>query len=428
MGSIITAKDKWQGFLKVDDDRNAFIKGLLDELEDLYQKARLLEEEKDCEKESKAHFHQMYKNVENQLRLQRLRMDSNAFIPVLIDGDCMNFLNSFVQKKETGGREAAQELRNCTVDYLEKEFEYHDQGYKIIIVVCCNLKGLSKTSSDNGVGEKPEDFQLFVRGFNMGDPMCYFVDAGSGKECTDHKLRDLFSFYIGQVHCKHIIFGGSTDNGYARMLQPLMGNERERERITLLEGPPWASELASLVPKFNTSRFPTVFRDTKFPARRVSFSTTPPASVSPKQSWASAVQSRPQELEGQPARQPTPPARAASNTKVHRNSSGQRVDNPIRYSATLVNAIKPKKLCNTFYLTGYCPFNDCCHSHGEKLSEQGMDALRVIARMKPCLKGLKCDDEHCFYGHRCPRGIECEINACRFSYEMHRVDQVIADE
>lgn len=58
--------------------------------------------------------------------------------------------------------------------------------------MCCNLKGFSKTCSDAGIVDKPEDFARFVRDFNMGDPLCYFVDAGLGKECSDDKLRGTY--------------------------------------------------------------------------------------------------------------------------------------------------------------------------------------------------------------------------------------------
>jgi hypothetical protein len=30
---------------------------------------------------------------------------------------------------------------------------------------------------------------MFVRGFNMGHPMCDFIDAGDGKEGADSKLK-----------------------------------------------------------------------------------------------------------------------------------------------------------------------------------------------------------------------------------------------
>lgn len=106
--------------------------------------------------------------------------------------DREQFLDKFVQNKAEGGREAAQQLRDCALSYIREKFPHIASKVKIMVFVCCNLKGLSKTCSDAAILEKPEDFQQFARGFNMGDPMCYLVDAGSGKECSDDKLRGMF--------------------------------------------------------------------------------------------------------------------------------------------------------------------------------------------------------------------------------------------
>lgn len=90
-------------------------------------------------------------------------------------------------------------------------------------------------------------------------------------------IIEVFKLHLSDLHCTHIIFGGSADNGYARMLGPYSGSDAVRERVTMVEGPPFAQELLQLVDKFRKTKFPKVFRDTKIPPRRVSFSTTPPA-------------------------------------------------------------------------------------------------------------------------------------------------------
>ncbi|KAL9627193.1 MAG: hypothetical protein Q9164_007679, partial [Protoblastenia rupestris] len=213
----------------------------------------------------------------------------------------------------------------------------------------------------------------------MGDALCDIVDAGSGKECADEKLREVFKLYVGNAQCKHILFGGSADNGYTRLLGPYSGNESVTKRITLVEGPPFAGEMATLDEKFHSTSFPTVFRDTKIPTRRVSFSTTPPKSISPKPpSWAATVQSKPAQANNLPARQTTPTPPSVS-VPIPRNSKGQRVDPPIKASQTMVAIMKQKKLCNNWYLTAYCPYNDCKHGHNEKLNEKQIAALRLVA-------------------------------------------------
>ncbi|KAI4146145.1 MAG: hypothetical protein L6R39_003562 [Caloplaca ligustica] len=387
-------------------------KNLLDHVENTQARLEKLEMDVDRENKQATHFHRLYKDIESELDNERRQL----------------FLDSIVQNHEHGGREAAQKLRKASIDYLNKHLQHLHRDVRILITVCCNLKGFSKTCSDAGIVDKPEDFARFVRDFNMGDPLCYFVDAGLGKECSDDKLREIFKLHIGQLQCKHIIFGGSADNGYARLLTPYIGDEVVRDRITLLEGPPFAGELAVLVNKFRTTSFPTVFRDAKIPNRRVSFSTTPPKSTSPHPpSWAATVQTRPAaELDSRPLREPTPPPENPKKPAILRNSKGQRVDPIIKVPNLLVVTMKQKKLCNNHYLGGYCPYVNCTHSHGEKLNDKAMAALRVVARMGPCSGGVYCDDEDCFSGHQCRREY-CDTKSCRFPYDMHFVDQKVVN-
>ncbi|KAL5331189.1 hypothetical protein ACEPPN_000718 [Leptodophora sp. 'Broadleaf-Isolate-01'] len=81
---------------------------------------------------------------------------------------------------------------------------------------------------------------------------------------------------MADVQCQAVIFGGSADNGYARLLQPYVEDNSKSKRIILVEGPSFAKELAELKDKLLIARFPDVFRNTKLLSRQVSFSTTPP--------------------------------------------------------------------------------------------------------------------------------------------------------
>ena len=208
------------------------------------------------------------------------------------------------------------------------------------------------------------------------------------------------------------------------MLAPYAGNDNFSRRITLLEGPPFAQELSQLVQKFRTYSFPTVFRDTKIPPRRVSFSTTPPSSTSPKLgSWANAVGAA-----AASTSEKIPADLQRTNefkNSIPRNSKGQRVDLPLSASQNLVNVLKARKLCNFHHLAGHCPFGNCKHEHGAKLSEKELTALRYVAQMAPCRWGLDCEDEDCFAGHQC-KPAYCHGGDCRFPNEMHNVDMRVA--
>lgn len=255
---------------------------------------------------------------------------------------------------------------------------------------------------------------------------------------------ETFKLQMGNLQCKHVIFAGPTDNGYARLLGPYSGTESDGQRITMLEGPPFERELAQLKDKFHTTSFPAVFRTTKLESRRVSFSktATPPPSASAVKptapSWATTISLN---------KDITPSANQTMNNAanqngpisndfglgqpvsmpefgVHRNGKGQRVDPPLKVSSTLVYNLKPQKLCNAYHLLGSCHTPYCKHEHGERLSAKETEALRAIARMAPCQYKLACEDEECYSGHRCPNQ-PCVWNECRFSKEMHNVDTKI---
>ncbi|KAL9629268.1 MAG: hypothetical protein Q9164_006950 [Protoblastenia rupestris] len=109
----------------------------------------------------------------------------------------------------------------------------------------------------------------------MGHALVNIIDAGIGKECSYAKIREPFRIYMGDVHCKHLIFGGSSDNGYARLLGPYSGKGAFRECITMIGGPPFAPELARRASNFKTTSFVNLFRNTKIEALPA-FSMPPP--------------------------------------------------------------------------------------------------------------------------------------------------------
>jgi hypothetical protein len=306
--------------------------------------------------------------------------------------------------------------------------------------VYANVKGMSKAYKDASILSEQYVFGEFVQGFNMADPLCDFVDAGTGKECSDEKLKgkekphltpkaladnlsENFKLHIADIHCKRVIFAGSADNGYARLLGPYSTDGEQAKRVTMLEGPPFAKELKDLVQKFATTSFETVFRKSKLPSQRVSSSITPPAS--PAANYSGAI------VHGLPPRPSTvTPSQSDSSREVApivlRNSKGQRVDSQLRYTSTDVSILIKKKLCNPYYLRGRCPYVKCSHPHNEKLSSKQLEALRHIARLSHCNSGLECRDAFCIYGHQCPFEGCTGGAACRFPRVMHGVDTKVA--
>ncbi|KAK1624355.1 hypothetical protein BDP81DRAFT_437487 [Colletotrichum phormii] len=353
---------------------------------------------------------------------------------VLVDGDCMPFLDDLVEQGLEGGKKAASLLRLATFDELNAVDPCLPHHLQVSVRVYANVKGLAKTYTEAGIIPHPSVLDEFIRGFNMKNRMCDFVDAGNGKECADEKLKANFEFGVSDVHCRHVLFGASADSGYARLLGSQLDDEVIRKKIILLEGPPFAQELAEMKDQFRVASFNRVFRRHKLLnniKRKVSYNITPPST--PSTNYASAAAKAPSILSGdQPVRQQaTVDSRIPLPTlgQVLRNKAGQRVDSPLA-SITHQEFIlmKSRKLCNSFHLLGRCPYQDlygkCSHEHRGKLSPRELQVLWAVARQSHCHAGLSCTEPTCVFGHQCPRescnGASCRL---RFPLELHNIDK-----
>jgi hypothetical protein len=99
-------------------------------------------------------------------------------------------------------------------EYVSKELELPSH-IPIRIHIYANIKGLASAYSYNKILDSADDFYKFVRGFNMGYPMCDFVDAGDGRECADSKLKGIVknSWHQQPYRRRKII-----SNAYLRMV------------------------------------------------------------------------------------------------------------------------------------------------------------------------------------------------------------------
>lgn len=314
---------------------------------------------------------------------------------------------------------------------------------QVIVRVYANVKGLAKTYKEMEILPESASLDEFVRGFNMVDAMCDYVDAGNGKECSDEKVKGrprtvgqrsvsadfckaTFRNNLADVHCQQVFFGGTADNGYARLLGPFIEDEMVRRRITLLEGPPFAHELADIKDRFSIVSFDNVFRSQKLVniKRRVSFHLTPPGT--PSADYATAAARAPSTpIPASATQQGSAVSRRPVMAEILQNRLGQRVDSLLSYSQQDFLSLKSRKLCNSFHLLRRCPYLDnygnCQHEHGERLNDRQMVALRAVARQSPCPSGLYCSDPDCLFGHRCTRD-NCLRTNCRFSPDMHDVN------
>lgn len=234
------------------------------------------------------------------------------------------------------------------------------------------------------------------------------------------------------VQCQAVFFGGSADNGYARLLQPYVGDNSKNKRIVLIEGPPFAKELARLKDKFSVASFPDLFRTGKLPARRVSFSTTPPRTPTPGSNAVSyaATAATPIDFPAARINDTTKPGVPISDPARRRypllqNSRGQRLDAILNPLPSLLQVERGRKLCNMFHILGECYYTKCSFMHGDRIDDKAIEARRLLARQAPCPFGLQCKDEKCLLGHQCPDKGLCarNVRGCRFSPEMHYVER-----
>lgn len=350
-------------------------------------------------------------------------------------------MDELVQGGHKGGRSAAKSLVDAARNHVRELKPDCNPNVHIKIRVYANVAGLAKTYVDTGIVSSADIVRYFIQGFNMHHTLCDFVDAGNGKECSDVKVRGKnapcfllklkgsltyhpahFEHYLQDVHCQHIVFCGSADNGYARVLEPHSGSSL----ISLVEGPPFPRELRELATEFKATSFPSVFRPKKL-SRKVSFgckavaqSITPPRT--PTSNYASVAKTAPQASEGgstltkTPTKKSVPPS---SMLIVQRNMNGERVDGPLHYSTRAkLDVLKQHKFCNQFHILGSCSYGEACtHRHDPRLADQEVIDLMWIARLSPCSKGLRCDDERCVNGHRCPRE-NCTVRGCKYPHEV----------
>jgi hypothetical protein len=379
----------------------------------------------------------------------------------------MVFEDRLIQKGEAGGKEAAGLLWTCVRDYVHQRLPSINSEYKIVARVYANVRGLGDVCNRAGILDNPILMEDFARGFTGSKQLFDFVDVGSGKDRADEKITgrsfhsgchsilcsrylELFKLNLLNVHCRHIFFGCSHDNGYARLLEDVP--EQYLTGITLLEGVPFEKELAIFASRSGSAKFDDLFRTSKInvytqpyqqpigppavpqqlpqsnsisqmlpspvqqngqtidpnqiyqspyqPAttRSPSTSSSVAAPMNPTAtSWASkAVAAPPAQVASPP---PTP--QPAKEQTIPRNKYGQRVDSIPKYDASELNRVKKIKMCNVHYLRNDCPYGDeCTHDHFYKPNKNELETLRFVARQTPCRFGTACDDVKCIYGHR----------------------------
>lgn len=464
---------------------SALILTRLQELIDELAKISHAYETERLDRDRDVDFTRRIQRENNKLKVQlteyQKKCDRDSTVLVLIDGDGLLFEDRYVQTGEKGGINAASEFLDHITNYVRMN-EAIPSDAKVVVRIFANLQGLTRTYEQADIADS-ETVIDFARGFTMARALFDFVDCGSGKERADSKIRASFNLGLNSLQCRHIILGCSHDNGYARMLEEVHSDDYEK--ITLLEGVPFTRELSALAHKFGSTQCRSLFRDTKIetygnyhkrtqangyhvspvmssattretppakgnglyqspyethrsnssdgdpaftPASTVS-SAAPPSSSSAA-NWAGTAKAA--------AALPAPAANlkpavnsAATESPIRRNRKGQRIDppKPKELDMQLLQKVQSMKLCNNFFLKGFChnANSTCEHDHYYKPSPKELAVLKYIARRIPCVRGTTCDDPKCTAGHRCAfmESGECRFQiqgTCKFGKDMHHSD------
>lgn len=96
-----------------------------------------------------------------------------------------------------GGKRAASTLIQAVGEELHASLPETSRHMKIVVRVYTNLLGMADVYKKLDTTANSPHFDEFVRGFNMGSPLCDYVDAGNGKECSDEKVKgEMFTLYF----------------------------------------------------------------------------------------------------------------------------------------------------------------------------------------------------------------------------------------
>lgn len=326
-------------------------------------------------------------------------------IVALIDGDGHLFTQDLFSAGQAGGRTAATLLREALLGYVADKTPGIANRAEILLTIFWNGKGLKETLVRNNVCTWDE-FDGFCHGFNQSTHLFSIVDAGNGKEAADTKIKEHLRLFTHFPQTELVFFGGGHDNGYTSTLTSLQ-TEGLLHKVVLVRG---YSDLAQEIRHLRLTELSTtgIFMTKKLISSPIKANNKPlPLDFHSKSpSSSSDVMSITETPGGGTDQLPTSPR------KPQRKAAGK--------------AAGPKP-CNFYYLhPGRCQRRDCRFAHDLTLSDAMIGQMRAAAQKNPCTfaNNGKCTDRNCIWGHHCPQGTSCLIQAspagCRFrGAEMH---------
>lgn len=269
----------------------------------------------------------------------------------------------------------------------------------------------------------------------------------------------MFHLFANNVQCKHLIFGCCHNSAYAVTLEPYASNPIAASSVTLLKSYEDNTYFEGL--PFNSVRFPHIFRSTPFKetgrlAEDVDYRQVHPQihasggiSRDLRKNSANKAAGGNEALgKGQAASNASIPLQTrkhgpinprstwGSNQTVLLNINDERVDPPLLEedydtSESMKDRMEVKRFCHFYHLLGTCASVNpsdrqvCRFRHGSELSPQETVVLRNYVKELACVRGSKCRQPDCIFGHTCHGQPECTKGARCLFYKFHEVDPTV---
>ncbi|KAF9517738.1 hypothetical protein BS47DRAFT_1339267 [Hydnum rufescens UP504] len=321
----------------------------------------------------------------------------------LIDGDGCVFSPHYLIKGESGGEQAATQLKQELVRHI-------GGGTTLCTFVYLNHTGLRNFLATEG-SCTPTQFNEFVTGFNRSTELFCIVDVGRGKEAADAKIREMLRLFTGVPQIKKIFFGGGHDSGYRTVLNSLR-TDGLGDKVIMLDNGDNARAIAEL--DLNLFSIPGLFVDKSTEAELVvrpnevgSPLPSPPLITSSPV----LISARPMSpIKGDTKDQNTYSAKAAGILSSALNVAPRPIgysklnkpkesDDGPKVDRTKAMIHQKPTICNDFYLNTCFRF-ECPYSHEYDLTEKHIAKLRAELKTMPCKGSRGCPGpEECWYRH-----------------------------
>ncbi|KAJ4333352.1 hypothetical protein N0V87_007643 [Didymella glomerata] len=187
--TLETLKVDWTKCRAYEEQKNALVEDLFEYIETLASKLREAEDElrdkKDVVKLTRSRVEEAEKHVQ-ECQNEKAR---HSFVLVLIDGNSMLFRDEFIEEGFNGGKRVAALLLKTVREELASRDPFTAHQVQVVARIFADVQRLATTYGETGLIPHTAAFAEFVRGFNVGDAMCDYLDVGSEKGRSDEKIQ-----------------------------------------------------------------------------------------------------------------------------------------------------------------------------------------------------------------------------------------------